>query len=108
MHRSSIPQKCIDAYDLEESFDADDYIFVEIRCGMYGLKQAGKVAHNQLKIFLDPHGYSPTFSTPGLWTHNTRKISFTLIFDDFGIKYENKSDAKHLMKILEDNYESIT
>ena len=108
MHKSFIPQKFIDTYGLEDSFDADNYIFVEIRRGMYGLKQAGKIAHDQLKSFLEPHRYSPTFSTPRLWTHNTRTISFTLIVDDFGVKYENRYDAEHLMKILEDNYESIT
>jgi hypothetical protein len=26
-------------------------------------------------------------STPGLWTHVSRPISFTLVVDNFGIKY---------------------
>ena len=83
-------------------------MYIGICRGMYGLKQAGKIAHEQLKTFLEPHGYRPTQNTPGLLTHKTRKLSFTLIVDDLGVKYENKEDAEHLMQMLKDNYAGIT
>lgn len=42
---------------------------------------------------------------PGLWKHETRVISFTLIVDDFGVKYVNEKDVKHLMSVLKEFYE---
>ena len=41
----------------------------------------------------------------GLWRHVTRPISFTLVVDDFGIKYTNKEDVDHLIKCLKENYD---
>ena len=108
LHRTAIPQKFIDAYKLKELFNKNGFVYIEIRRGMYGLKQAGKIAHEQLKDFLEPHGYTPIQNTPGLWTHKTRKLSFTLIVDDFGVKYEKREDAEHLMQVLKDNYEAVT
>ena len=74
---------------------------------MYGLKQSGKIANEQLQQFLAPHGYRPT-RTPGLWKHDNKPISFTLIVDDFGVKYMNRKDAQDLMDILSNKYEAIT
>ena len=42
---------------------------------------------------------------PGLWTHETRPISFTLVVDDFGVKYTREKDVHHLMSALKKNYE---
>ena len=42
--------------------------------------------------------------TPGLWKHVSRPISFTLVVDDFGIKYVREEHAKHLIGVLEENY----
>ena len=80
---------------------------MQIQKGMYGLKQAGKIANDQLKTFFAPHGYRPT-QTPGLWKHDNKPISFTLIVDDFSVMYTNKKYAQDLMKILGDNYEDET
>ena len=46
-------------------------------------------------------GYYQTKHTPGLWTHETRQISFTLVVDDFGVKYVKDEDVHHLEKVLE-------
>ena len=107
IHRKNIPQEYIDAHKLEPLFDNQGFIYVEIQKGMYGLKQAGKIANDQLKSFLLPHGYRTTY-TPGLWTHKTKPISFTLIVDDFGVKYTDRKDAQDLMDILDKKYEAVT
>ena len=70
---------------------------------MYGLKQAGKIANDQLKERLIPHGYLPCKNTPGLWKHSNKPISFTLIVDDFGVKYTRKKDAEELLTLLRAN-----
>ena len=59
---------------------------MDIQRGMYGLKQAGKIANDQLKDRLIPHGYLPCKNTPGLWKHINKPILFTLIVDNFGVK----------------------
>ena len=42
------------------------YVYIEIRKGMYGLKEVGILAFNYLVENLDPHGYYPVRYTPGL------------------------------------------
>jgi hypothetical protein len=41
---------------------------------------------------------------PGLWYHATGPILFTLVVDDFGVKYINDNDAKHLIASLKTTY----
>ena len=51
---------------------------------------------------------SPCNHTPALHTHHTRPVTFTLVVDDFGIKYHSKNDAFHLLSCLRELYEIIT
>ena len=51
-----------------------------------------------------PHGYVEATHTPGIWKHVSRPISFTLVVDDFGIKYEGKEHAQHLIETLQKYY----
>jgi hypothetical protein len=41
---------------------------------------------------------------PGFWSHKTRPIFFTLVVDDFAIKYINEVDATHLIEALKREY----
>ena len=43
-------------------------------------------------------------NTPCLFQHTTRSIQFSLVVDDFGIKYSNKEDVDHLISALEEKY----
>ena len=83
-----LPQEIIDTYDLL-SKQYDRYIYVRIEKGMYGLVQAVIIANDALKGHLNPYGYTPANITQGLWTHTDRDINFTLVVDDFGIKYRH-------------------
>jgi hypothetical protein len=67
---------------------------------VYGLPQAGILAHKLLVKRLAPHGYAPTNHTPGLWTHKTRPILLSLVVDDFGVKYVGKEHADNLIATL--------
>ena len=60
-----IPQEIIDLYNLKDLV-CDGFIYIEIRGGMYGLPQAGRLAHDGLKQHLAPYGYAPVTYTPGL------------------------------------------
>jgi Reverse transcriptase (RNA-dependent DNA polymerase) len=100
---NTLPPKIVNEYKLE-AMATNGYAYVEIRKGMYGLKQAGKLANDQLITHLAQYGYHPTAQTAGLWRHETRPIMFTLVVDDFGIQYENQADWDHLVSALEDKY----
>ena len=100
-----IPDKIIAEYNLQEKVTPDGYVYVEIQKGMYGLPQAGILAQQLLEQRLNAHGYSQNQAVPGLWTHETRPISFTLVVDDFGVKYVGKEHVLHLINILKQHYE---
>ena len=75
-------------------------IYVEIRKAIYGPPQAGALSNKLLKKRLAPTGYYELPHTPGMWKHVSRPISFTLVVDDFGVKYVGKKNADHLVAAL--------
>jgi hypothetical protein len=99
-----ILNKIIAEYNLCNKVSNDGHIYLEIQKEMYGLPQAGILAQELLEKQLNEHGYSQNKAVPGLWTHKTRPISFTLIVDDFGMKYVGKEHAMHLISILKEHY----
>ena len=72
--------------------------------GMYGLPQSGLLANELLEKRLNTHGYYQSKYFPGLWKHKWRPVQFTLVVDDFGVKYVGKEHALHLKQALEQNY----
>ncbi len=71
---------------------------------MHGLSQAGIIAQELLQERLATVGYHQSKIIPGLWTHKTRKICFTLVVDDLAIKYTKLEDAQHLIDVLKKDY----
>jgi hypothetical protein len=71
---------------------------------MYGLPQSGILANELLQRNLAKDGYRPTQHTHGLRTHDTRPISFSLVVDNFGVKYVGREHAEHLMACIKKNY----
>ena len=100
---SLIPQEIIDQYDLMRK-QVDGWVYMEVRKGMPGLKQAGRIAHDRLIKHLAQYGYAPCRNTPALWKHVTKPISFTLVVDDFGVKYIKKLHLQHLIDALRHQY----
>jgi hypothetical protein len=68
----------------------DGWVYIEIRKGMSGLKQTGLLANQLLQKRLSSFGYYPARHISGLWLHKTRSIAFSLIVDDFTVKYVGK------------------
>lgn len=99
-----LPDEIVQQYHLHDLVH-NGFVYVEIRRGMYGLPQAGIIANNQLVKRLAPFGYAPVTHTPGLWRHHTRPILFSLVVDDFGVKYVGKEHAQHLIDTLSSFYE---
>ena len=99
IHESLIPEAFMQEYNLKEKV-IDNYVYMKIIKGMYGLPHAGRLANNLLKQRLSKFGYYETLTTPGLWKHTFRPVFFTLIVDDFGIKFVNIKNAMHLIDLL--------
>lgn len=86
-------------------FIAGGSILFEIGKGMYGLPQAGLISQERLVDHLDKHGYKQAAHVPCLFRHATRAIAFSLVVDDFGIKYTKKEDLQHFITSMEEIYE---
>jgi hypothetical protein len=78
-----MPEDIIEYYNLRDKATPDGYIYCEIQKGMNGLPQAGIIAQQLLEERLQKHGYRQSQMTPGLWKHDTRPISFSLVVDNF-------------------------
>jgi hypothetical protein len=104
---SRFPKEIVQNYNLN-ALAVDSWVYIEIQKGMYGLKQAGLLANQLLQTRLALFGYYPARHTPGLWLHKTRPIYFTLVVDDFAVKYVGKQHAEHLRNALLKIYELTT
>ena len=89
------PQEIIDTYDLKALVYYQGWIYMLIEKVMYGLKQAGITANQELVKNMAPFGYHPVKHTPGLWVHNRRKTLFSLVVDDFCVQYCSTEDTEH-------------
>ena len=75
-----------------------------IHKGILGLKQAGRITKEILELHLAKFGYAPVARTSSLWKHATKDIPFSLVVDDFGVKYVDKENADHLIQALNKMY----
>ena len=107
MPLSIFPQHVVDEYGLQEKA-YKGYVWLEVRRSIYGLPQAGKLANEYLRKKLAPKGYYEVPHTPGLWKHISRPIQFTLVVDDFGVKYTREEDALHLLSILKHEFTDVS
>ena len=71
---------------------------------MYSLSQAGIIAQQLPEERLKKHGYHQSQTTPGLWKRDTRPISFSLLVDNFGVKYVGEENAQHLLDTVQKYY----
>ena len=95
-----IPKEFAAAYNLSELATPDGYVYARVNKAWYGLKQAGKIAHDDLVERLAEAGYQKTGLVEGYFKHETRNIDFTLVVDDFLIKYVNDDDLQHLREAV--------
>jgi hypothetical protein len=100
MPLSLFPDDIIVHYNLLDKV-LNDFVYMEIHCGMYGLPQAGILANKLLKTCLACHGYFEVPHTPGLWQHISLLVWVNLCIDDFGVKYIGDDNLKHLFASLQ-------
>jgi len=95
-----MPEASRRKYIYDPSLIRNGCILVEIIRSLYGLPQAGRLSQQRLIRHLETHGYKQATHTPCLFAHIDRPVSFTLIVDDFGIKYTGRQHADHLLATL--------
>ena len=99
-----IPEDIKKQYGLHNKKTKDGYVYVKIKKGIFGLQQAVILAYENLVKNLVQYEYFPVPNILELWKHTTRRTTFCLCVDDFGIKYFSQDDINHLMKALEAHY----
>ena len=102
IHIPMIPQEFAEKYNLTEK-SHNGYIYARVTKGMYGLPQSGRISYAALLKHLDLYGYHPSSKPPGICKHSSRPIHFTLVVDDFGVKYSGKEHDLHLKEALKKN-----
>ncbi len=103
MPLSLFPAWITKQYNMEKH-SLNRYIHLEMWQVVWGLPQAGILANKCLRRKLAPVGYFESTNTPGLWYHESRPITITLVVDDFGINYENKDNVDHLIASIKKDY----
>eukprot|EP00804_Cyclotella_cryptica_P004433 CCRYP_006852-RB/>CCRYP_006852-RB protein AED:0.14 eAED:0.09 QI:0/-1/0/1/-1/1/1/0/489 len=93
-----------DAYNLWDKI-YNEYVYIEIRRRCYGLPKAGILANKLLKQRLATDGYFELPHTPGLFKHISRPVQFSLVVDDFGIKYIGQQHLEHLIASIKRHYD---
>ncbi len=102
---SDKPENIIAHYHLLDILTPDGYVYYKNCQGMYRLPQAGIIAQELLAKRLKAHRYNQSKTMQGLCTHKWRPITFSLIVNNFGVKYIGEEQAQHLRQVVQKYYE---
>ena len=69
--------------------------------GRHSCKPQSRFLEKRLK----KKGCYQSMYKPGLWLYEWQPIQFSLVVDDFGVKYVGEANAKHLVNALVEHYE---
>ena len=75
---------------------------------MYGLPHSGLPANELPEKRLNKRGYQQRKVVLVLWKHDWKKIQFTLVVENLGLRYVGEKHAFHLKQTLEENYKATT
>ena len=84
------PQDFIDEHQIEQIF-INNRTLVKILKVIYSLPQSGRLFYIALIEQLQLHVYTRAGFTAGLFKHTTRDHMFSLVVDEFGVKYKPKN-----------------
>jgi len=101
--RDQVPEDIVAQYGPSVIWQGDRTM-VRVTKGIYGLPQAGRLAHEKLVRLLASHGYHPAPNTPCLFRHVSNNVYFTLVVDDFAVKYTDRIAVEHLFATIREEY----
>ena len=87
MKLDMFPYDGIEEYNLHDKIELNGYVYAKSTKDVYGLSQAGLLAHELIDERIKKHGYKRSEVAPRRRTHKWRPICFFLVVDDFGINY---------------------
>ena len=87
IHVRDKPDEIITEYKLKEKIDAKVAVYIITNRGMNGIPQYGILSNKLLEKRLTKTEYHQSKLVPGLWKQEWRPVQFTLVVDDFGVKY---------------------
>jgi hypothetical protein len=67
------------------------FLFCDVLKTVPGLPQSGLLSQLRLIALLSQHGFSSETSTPMLFHHHIHSTAFTLVVDDFLVRYSHPS-----------------
>ncbi len=97
------PVWTIEQYNLH-TLALDGWVYIEMRRAVWGLSQAAILANKRLGRKLAPFGYYKSINTSCLWWHESQPLTFTLVVNNFGVKFVNKADVDHLISSIKNTY----
>ena len=103
MKSTDFPEHVQQQYNIQ-AHAKNGYVYLEIWRSVYGIPQAGKLENEYLWDKIRPHRYYEVSHTLGLWKHISCPINFSLVVDDFGMKYVGEYNARHLIESLKENF----
>ena len=98
------PQEIIYAYNRATLVDNQGWIYMRIQKGIYGLKQSGIIANQELVKHMAPFGNHPVQLTPGMQVHDNRNTVFSPVVDDFCVQYSSMEDTNYFFNALRAKY----
>ena len=80
--------------------ESNGWVYIEIQKGILGLQKVGRMTNDRLNQHMKGYIYDPVPRTLALWKYDKHPTIFTLVVDDFGIKYVDDKYADHLLHAL--------
>ena len=82
------------------TFIHNNSILMEVDKSMYGFPHAGRKAQDVLIERLAKHGFHQTGTTCP-FRHDINNVAFTLVVNDFGVKFKDPAAADDLIRCLQ-------
>ena len=89
MQSDQTPEEIMKTYN-SYSKDYHNIIRMKVHKGMYVLQESEALSNEQLSQHICTYSCRPTKHTPGLWKYEYDKIIYTLLVDNFRVKYLTK------------------
>ena len=103
MALANVLEKNVSQYKLYE-IAANGWVYMKTWKGILGLKHAGKGANDCLISHLEKYEYAPCKCRPVIWCNKNWPITFTLVVDNFNVKYVGKQHADCLLSMIHNMY----
>ena len=91
-----------------DTLQRNGLVLMQLNKSIYGLPQAGILSQQRLVNHIKTYGYTECENTSCLFQHQTRHTNFTLVVDNFLVKYDSEHDANHLLSALSQIYSLLT